>query len=158
MRFVHIAFRVCWVTSQWSYSWAAGLVCKCRVRVYVRVIYTKCDAMQKNKITLHQEQPAQQNRVGVTLQEMHLMQKYIFQQWEHFKTFGCGLAYLLMTSEEETAFLGFCVCLDRVWFFVCLFWLCFQPLIVVLTNPIAMLTLDMWDFHFMWKCVKMQKK
>lgn len=47
---------------------------ECDVCLYVHVIYTKCDATQKSKRAPHQEQPAQQNRVGVTLQEIHLMQ------------------------------------------------------------------------------------
>lgn len=103
---VRKVFGVCWITSQLSYSWAAGLMGECDVCLYVHVIYTKCDATQKSKRAPHQEQPAQQNRVGVTLQEIHLMQNYMFQHWEHFKTFGSGLAYLLMRSKEKT--LCFC--------------------------------------------------
>lgn len=149
-----MVFRVCWITSQLSYSWAAGLVGECSVCLYVHVIYRKCDATQKNKITPHQEQPAQLNRVGVTLQEMHLMQKYMFQQWEHFKTFGCGLAYLLMRSKEKTlCFWGFLFVRSGFFFFFG-----FQPLTLVLTEPVAILTLDTRDSHLMWKHVKMQKQ
>lgn len=45
-------------------------------------------------------------------------------------------------------------------FFVWLVGCCFDCwfLTLVLRKPITILTLDMWDFQLMWKCVKMQKK
>lgn len=107
-----------------------GVTCVCMCMSFTQ------NVMQHRKVKEppHQQQPAQQNRDGVTLQEIHLMQNYMFQQWEHFKTFGCGLIYALMRSKEKTL----CFCFG---FF-------FQPLTLILTA--AKLILDMQDFYVKW--------